>query len=276
MLLSLRDMLGYKLEATDGEMGQVSDFLFDQKDWTVRYFMDKTAKLFGKEVLLSTSAVERAAWQNQALYVTVDREAVKRSPEIKLKQILEPGRQRYDQEASLNEHYGWLAYWGGYTHAQHMVTGEMSGAGAGMLTEENAIKSMNPTGTGMNQQRRITQDQTLQGAALQSAEMTFGFKVSTKNGELGYVEDFIVNESNWQIMFMVLDTKKNMNGKKILVAPEAIDWVSWRQKHVSVDMEKEKLAGCPSFKLTFPLKQEYSDMLYEQYECQHFWAGHQT
>ena len=39
MLRSIKDIQGYVLGAQDGEIGQCSDFLFDDKDWAVRYLL---------------------------------------------------------------------------------------------------------------------------------------------------------------------------------------------------------------------------------------------
>jgi hypothetical protein len=42
MRRSLKEIIGYSMGATDGEIGHVSDFLFDDHEWTVRYLVAST------------------------------------------------------------------------------------------------------------------------------------------------------------------------------------------------------------------------------------------
>lgn len=259
MLVSLHELVGYKMEARDGEIGKISDFLFDQEEWVVRYVADKTASLFGKEVIISSSVIQKADWREQKMKVDLDREQVKQSPKVSGVSSI-----THEQEQRLADHYNWVAYSNTFNVAGGMpITGN---TGGGML-------NAGPAAAGLfgRRKRKITRDSDLDTRELHSSQQVIDFKISTKNGDLGYVEDFIVDERDWSIRFMVIDTRKFMEGKKILVAPESIDWISWRKKHVSVNMEKEKLQGCPNFELSLPLKDEYAKLLYEQYECAHFW-----
>ena len=47
MLRSLKDIQGYQVNATDGDIGTVANFFFDDKDWTVRYLVVETGGFFG-------------------------------------------------------------------------------------------------------------------------------------------------------------------------------------------------------------------------------------
>jgi len=42
MLRSIKQLYGDKLGASDGEIGQVKDFYFDDQNWTVRYLVADT------------------------------------------------------------------------------------------------------------------------------------------------------------------------------------------------------------------------------------------
>jgi len=55
MLRGVKEMLGYAIRATEGEIGQVHDLYFDDQAWTVRYVVADTGNwLSGRRVLLST------------------------------------------------------------------------------------------------------------------------------------------------------------------------------------------------------------------------------
>ncbi len=54
MLRSVSDLHGREIRATDGEIGSVDRFLFDDETWTVRYLVVDTGNwLPGSQVLIS-------------------------------------------------------------------------------------------------------------------------------------------------------------------------------------------------------------------------------
>lgn len=66
MLQSVRDLRGYIIHATDGEIGKVDQFLFDDETWTIRYLVVNTGNwLLKKLVLISPIALEKPDWASQ-------------------------------------------------------------------------------------------------------------------------------------------------------------------------------------------------------------------
>jgi hypothetical protein len=54
MLYRAKEMKGFKIGATDGDIGKVNDFLFDDHVWTVRYLVAETGNwLLQRPVLIS-------------------------------------------------------------------------------------------------------------------------------------------------------------------------------------------------------------------------------
>jgi hypothetical protein len=57
MLRSIKQLYGDKLGASDGEIGHVKDFYFDDQSWVVRYLVADTGNwLSGRQVLISPHA----------------------------------------------------------------------------------------------------------------------------------------------------------------------------------------------------------------------------
>lgn len=259
MLLSLRDIKGYKIMAQDGEIGKVTDFLFDQRDWTIKYIVDKTSAVFGKHVLIAASVIRKINWSEQIIEVAVDRKQVRDSPDVDFKSIL-----KWDDDQKLVNHYQGVVNWSGIDKP-------------GTLPLSRDLKldiygDGNSSDLSSEKRRLIVQDKEFSPEGLHSSTMTTGLKISTNNGHLGQADDFIIDDSSWMVRFLMINTRDGQNSKKILLRPESIDWISWRQKHVSVSMDKEKIQGCPNFEVSFPLAQEYSELLYNQFECSNFWA----
>jgi hypothetical protein len=76
---------GYHLQATDGIIGHVCDFLMDDKSWAINQLVVKTGHRFtGKEVQIAISQVERISYKESTVYVKVSKEAVEKSPEHRL------------------------------------------------------------------------------------------------------------------------------------------------------------------------------------------------
>jgi hypothetical protein len=76
MLRSLNKILGSSIVATDGEIGSVYNFLFDDVSWRVVYIVVMAGASFSKhKVLLSPSAVKQPDWNHKVLPVSLTSEA---------------------------------------------------------------------------------------------------------------------------------------------------------------------------------------------------------
>jgi hypothetical protein len=83
MLRKVKDLRGYSLRASDGVIGRVEDFYFDDEDWGIRYLVVNTGSwLSGRKVLISPIAVGHAGWMAKRLPVALTRAQVEGSPDI--------------------------------------------------------------------------------------------------------------------------------------------------------------------------------------------------
>src|SRR3954463_5112748 len=72
MLRHAKELEKFELRARDGKIGQVQDFFFDDRQWTVRYLVVDTGTwLDSRKVLISPTAVSRAEWDEQLLVVNL-------------------------------------------------------------------------------------------------------------------------------------------------------------------------------------------------------------
>ncbi len=103
-LRSVHDVTGHTICGSDDEIGRVGDFLVDDRDWSIRYFIVDTAIWFGKEVVVPTAAIREVSWDTQTVYLTIPRERVKNAPEY---DSSTPHDEAYEHQ--LDEFYGTLA-----------------------------------------------------------------------------------------------------------------------------------------------------------------------
>jgi uncharacterized protein YrrD len=86
MLRSMNDLEGYAIRATDGTIGHVKDFYFDDQAWVIRYLVVDTGTwLSSRKVLISPIAIGRPDWAEQVLPVSITKEQVKNSPDVDTK-----------------------------------------------------------------------------------------------------------------------------------------------------------------------------------------------
>ena len=83
MLRRARELTGYRLLASDGEIGTCTDFLFDDRDWVVRYMVADTRKwLPGRKVLISPASLGEPDWNSQTFPIGLSRQQIKDSPAL--------------------------------------------------------------------------------------------------------------------------------------------------------------------------------------------------
>jgi hypothetical protein len=106
-LRSTRDVSGYHIQATDGVVGHVDDFIIDDELWAIRYLAVDTRNWWpGKRVLVSPRWIERVSWDESKIFVDLTRETIKRSPEYTEKSLISR-----DYETGLHRHYNRRGYW---------------------------------------------------------------------------------------------------------------------------------------------------------------------
>jgi uncharacterized protein YrrD len=82
MLHLAQKIAGATVSGTDGEIGTLEDFYFEEAGWNVRYLLVDTGSWFdGKRVLLSPSAVQ-GDWGLTGVHVNLSRDDVRNSPAL--------------------------------------------------------------------------------------------------------------------------------------------------------------------------------------------------
>ncbi len=106
-LHSCQEVIGYEIQATDGEIGHVSDFLVDLSSWQIQYMLVDTGPwLLGKTVLFSTKWVEDLRWAQTEVAVNLSREEIENSPDYDPTQSVDR-----EYEILLHRHYQRRGYW---------------------------------------------------------------------------------------------------------------------------------------------------------------------
>lgn len=106
-LRSSEAVTGYRIEASDGEIGHLEAFLVDDVNWAIRFIEVATRNWWpGKKVLLSPAWIERVSWEESRVYVGASREAIQSAPEY-----VDTVPVTREYEDTLFLHYGRAPYW---------------------------------------------------------------------------------------------------------------------------------------------------------------------
>ncbi len=246
MMRSVNELQGYTVLATDGQIGKVDEFYFDDKEWIIRYLVVDTGGWFpGRSVLISPQALGQPNVKTRMLPLKLTRDQVENSPEVDTDK---PVSGQYEVE--LHQHYGWPIYWSG-------PRATVSSADAGVHS-----------GAGGKTNQDLPGD-----PYLRSTREVMGYHIQAQDGEIGHVEDFIINDETWRIQYMVVDTRNWLPGKKVLVALEWIEKVSWPEAKVFVGLARETIKNSPeSDPVALVNRQVSEDKFYDQYGRPGDWA----
>lgn len=254
MLRSAKDLQGYTIQATDGDIGTVQTFYFDDESWRVRYLVVDTGNwLPGKRVLLAPSALHQPFLGTQHLAVNLTQEQVRTSPDIDTDMPV--SRQ---QETTLHAHYNWPAYW---TMYDPLVAPTM-------IARPGGPPGPPPLSSSMPE----VVDQRQGNAHLRSMREVMGYDIRASDGRIGHVEDFIIDTDGWSVRYMVIDTRNWLPGQKVLIAPAWVREVNWHDAQVDVDLSRDQIKDSPAFDATEPVNRDYEMKLYDYYGRPAYWS----
>ena len=235
MLRSIKQLQRYVIRATDGEIGRVDDFFFDDRRWTIRYLVVDTGKwLPGRRVLIAPRAIVRADESTGALELDLTRDRIRDSPDIDTDQPV--SRQ---QEVAFHSYYGYPYYWGGPGFWAHPL-----GMMAPPVPEYAAIPPEQARGGiagGTSEPEGAADGGSGGDPHLRSTKEVSGYHIQARDGELGHVEDFLVEEDGWAIRALVIDTSNWIGGQSVRVPIEEVARVEWGASKVHVNRDRESL-----------------------------------
>lgn len=238
MLRNIDSIQNYNLMAKDGEIGKCRDFLFDDAQWTIRYMVADTARwLPGRKVLISPLSLETPQWPDHLLPVNLTKEEIKESPLLE-----EDAPVSREYEMRYSDHFQYPYYW---------PHGDLWG-----------IRNYTPTVPATHTSEPI---EDAQGSNLRSAKEVTGYHIQALDGDIGHVEDFVIDDTMWSIRYLVIDTRNWLPGRKVLIAPTWVDHIRWADETVDVNMNKERIEQSPSYDPKQPVNLGYEARLYDYY-----------
>ena len=253
MLLVGSVLKGYAIAASDGRIGTVSDFLFDDRTWRFRWLVVDTGTwLSGRKVLIHPSAIGKSDDERQELAVALTRAKVEGSPDLLQDQPVSE-----QIEFRVYDHYGWDPQWGG--------TGFFDASSIGA-----PLPSTYYDGRERRQRDEMVARSHEGDPHLRSIAKVTGYHVHASDGGIGHVEDFLVDNVGWDIRYLIIDTRNWWPGEHVLLAPYAVKAISWSKHRVELNVARDRVRSSPPWKPLDTVEEAYEKRLHGHYG----WPGY--
>jgi hypothetical protein len=264
MLRSIKDLEGYAVGATDGEIGRVQDFYFDDLAWVARYLVvDTGAWLSSRKVLISPMAIGRPDWTERLLHVWLTKAQVKGSPDIDTdKPVSRQHEIEYSSYYGYPSYWSSAGYWGGGMYPGLMMSGYEG------LRSPQAIRLDDDIGYA-----RADTDRSPDGDPhLRSCREVMRYHIHAIDGDIGHVEGMLIDDETWAIRYLIVNTSNWWLGHQWLIAPQWIEGVNWFASKVSIKMSRQSIKDAPAYDPIGRFERREEAELYDHYGYPVYWS----
>jgi len=250
MLNIAKTLKGYKLGSLDGDIGRVKEFYFDDRYWTIRYLVADTGNwLTSRHVLISPYALGTMNDAEQNISINLTKKQIENSPSLDSDK---PVSRQFEDE--YYQYYGWPMYWSGpyaWGNSPHIVRDRNAWSG---LTQ--SVRTWDPD--------------------LRDTHAVTGYHIQAADGEIGHVEDFVIDDETWVIRYLIIDTQNWLPGRKVLVSPHWIERISWGESTVFVNLSRETIKQAPEYTEESLRNRYYEEALHRHYHRKGYWENETT
>jgi len=263
MLNDLRKLKGFSVaagtvEAAEGndEVGIVKDIYIDDARWVIRYMVVTTGGwLSGRKVLISPRSINRVAWDDEVVHVNLSQQQVRDSPNIDTDKAV--SRQR---EIEYHDCYGYPNDWDGinlWGLGSLPIPWVGVSPDAPRVSRDDEVARMHGERADRAHESAVSR--------LRSGEEVIGYEIMASDGAIGSVENFVFDDESWAIHHIVVDTRRWLPGRQVLVSPQWIEGISWAEREVHVKITREAIEASPEYDPSRPFSSEFDKELYEHY-----------
>lgn len=240
MKISLKNLTGFEIQTRDGETGKGKDFLFDESQWNVRYIEADFGNLFSPErVLIPKAFVNQINWEDKTMLIDLVAGQIEKCPDV---EDHVPISRKYEE--ALNKYYQIEPYW----------SGAYLGSTGGYFPPR-PVKAPS---------KKVEEENV--GSPLRSFKEVEEYRIRAIDGTMGHVEDILTSDDNWQILYLVVDTKNWLPwSKKVLIAIDWLDEVSYVNQEVEMKLHTNTIENAPEYNPDDFISQYYEKTLYDFY-----------
>jgi hypothetical protein len=214
---NVNSLVGFSMEAINGEIGKVEDFYFNDQDWTIRYLMAKTVIWpDSRKVLISPKTL-----------ISSHRNGGTSTANFTKMQIAngeEDGSEKpvsWQQQAELYLYYPWHSLWGTSFYSERIGKIDKTYSGEDITVQDPTNKNG----------KRIDENQHWW-----STLAVNGYRIHGLDGEIGSITDFIIDDQSWQLTYLVVDTNHRSDRKRVMIPVSYIRELQWVNSRMDVNL----------------------------------------
>jgi hypothetical protein len=222
MLWNVSVIKGCAIAANDGRIGTISDFLFDDVNWQVHWLVVDTGDwLPGRKVLLTPAVMGPLDPERGECSVELTMQQIENSPGVDTEW---PLSRRMESNRYISS--AWMVLYA-------------------------------PTFEPSRSRSDIASQQSGGDPHLRSTEAITGYHIHAGDSEIGHIDDFLLEDTDWSIHYLVADTKNWWPGKKVLIPPQSVSKIDWAVKIVNLDIDRQKVEDSPAFEASTLIDADY-------------------
>ena len=235
MMHLLSDLTNFAIKATDGKIGTVADFYFDDRRWVIRYLVVNLGSALGldnRKVLLSPATIKHINHNEKIIAVDMSLSEIENSPVIDTAHSLSS-----NYEIDYLSYYGYAFNWDNGSQNSFAVDDET----VVHVVDAKAQKSEDVF-IDIDSVRRMYGDRHLR-----SCHEIINYQIQAADGEIGRLKSMLIDDDTWAIQCCIANTGNWWFGHQVLITPQAIRDISWGSTKIYVDMTQQQIKGAPLF-----------------------------
>jgi len=217
MYRRIGELAGYTIQATDGELGRVDEVYFDDRGWTVRYLVVKTGGWLFGRRVLLSPVSLGIADRARRVFPVQLTQ-----DQVRRSPALDTDLPVWRQHLfEVQQYNAWPFNWDGL---------------AGL-----PIAVVRPHGD----------------PHLRSTRHVAGYRMQAKDGEVGRVEDFLLDDMHWEIRYLMIGSGSLGSGTKVMLPTMRVTRVSWEKNKVFTPLAGETIRNSPALDLARGVTEDY-------------------
>ena len=104
-----------------------------------------------------------------------------------------------------------------------------------------------------------------------TGDMT-GAYVHATDGDIGHIDDFLLDPDGWTIRYLVVDTRNWWPGKRVLIVPRTLEDVDWTGRAARVNLSREQIRNGPEFDPSQTIDRAWEERYHAHHDLPRYWV----
>jgi hypothetical protein len=257
MFQSANDLLNFLVFGNDRYLGPVRDLYFEDSEWIFRYVVIEMESEVSARHLISPLSIKEIRWDHKEIYVNLDSDKVRNSPEIDINLPIS-----LQNEMALRRYYEWPNYWG---QSEFFDPPPIRGLEKPTIPFDDDRSAEEPPDLyGEDEDyehlRLEPQDddfvETEFGHSeedvdysnnLRSLTDITGYRLQTTDSDSSFVIDLFFTSSDWTVKYLAINLGNDHSGELVLLTLHWVNEINWSRSHIFLSLTQEQLQNAPRF-----------------------------